>query len=73
MSDVLDQMDEVGLFEGRSKEYAEEYIEDCGLLDEMPENLRYYFDVEAFARDMLLSGDISEVEIMGTTYVAWGC
>jgi len=73
MSNIPDQLDEVSLFEGRSDEYAEEYITDSGLLDDMPENLRYYFDVEAFARDMLLSGDINEVEIMGTTYVAWGC
>ena len=73
MSDIQGQLDDVCLFEGRSDEYAEEYITDSGLLDDMPENLRYYFDCEAFARDMLLSGDINEVEIMGTTYVAWGC
>ena len=48
------------------------YIEDTGLLDEMPENLRYYFETEAFARDMLLSGDIDEVEIQGTTYIVTG-
>lgn len=73
MSEIMDRLDEVGLFEGRSNQYAEEYIEDCGLLDEMPENLRYYFDVDAFARDMLLSGDITEVGINNTTYVIWGC
>ena len=70
---IPDQLDDVCLFEGRSNEYAEEYIADSGLLDDMPENLRYYFDMEAFTRDMLLSGDINEVEIMGTTYIAWGC
>ena len=73
MSEIMDRLDEVGLFEGRAKEYAESYVEDCGLLDEMPENLRYYFDCEAFARDMLLSGDIYEVEIMNSTYVIWEC
>lgn len=72
MSDILDQLDDVMLFEGDSKSYAEQYIEDTGLLDEMPENLRYYFDTEAFARDMLLSGDINEVEIQGTTYIVTG-
>ncbi len=73
MSEIMDRLDEVALFEGRADQYAEEYIEDCGLLDGMPENLRFYFDVDAFARDMLLSGDISEVEINNTTYVIWGC
>ncbi|PCI21054.1 hypothetical protein COB64_00850 [Candidatus Wolfebacteria bacterium] len=73
MADILDQLDDVMLFEGDARSYAENYIEDTGLLDEMPENLRYYFDVDAFARDMLLSGDINEVEIQGTTYIATGC
>lgn len=72
MSDILDRLDDVMLFEGDARFYAEQYIEDTGLLDEMPENLRYYFDTEAFARDMLLSGDINEVEIQGTTYVVTG-
>lgn len=71
ISEILDRLDEVGLFQGRADQYAAEYIEDSGLLSELPENLRYYFDVEAFARDMLLSGDICEVEIMGCTYVIW--
>lgn len=34
------------------EDYAEEYVESCGLLDSMPENLRRYFDMEAFARDL---------------------
>ena len=70
-SEILNRLDEVGLFEGRADQYAADYIEDSGLLSELPENLRYYFDVEAFARDMLLSGDICEMEIMGNTYVIW--
>lgn len=39
-------------------EYAEQYMEDCGGLSEVPENLRNYFDFELFARDMELGGDI---------------
>ena len=38
------------------KDYAEQYIEDSGMLDSMPENLRYYFDVESFARDVFMDG-----------------
>ncbi|MBL4574552.1 MAG: antirestriction protein ArdA [Opitutaceae bacterium] len=71
-SDILDNLDTVALFEGTSEEYAQEYINDCGLLSELPENLRYYFDVEAFGRDMVLGGDITEVEIMNTHYIVWG-
>ena len=72
IAEIIDSMDDVELFEGSAVEYVEQYIDDTGMLDSMPENLRYYFDTEAFARDMLLSGDITEVEIAGTSYVAWG-
>ena len=72
MSDILDRLDDVMLFEGNIIEYAEEYIDDTGLLDSMPENLRWYFDTEAFGRDLLISGDVTEVQIQGTTYIATG-
>ncbi len=72
MNDILSNMEDVMLFEGTALEYAEEFIEDTGMLNDMPENLRYYFDTEAFARDMVLGGDISVVEVNGSTYVAWG-
>lgn len=35
---------------------AEQYCNETGLLDEIPENLRYYFDFEAFGRDMEIEG-----------------
>lgn len=71
-ADILDRLDEVSIFEGGAETYAAEYIEDCGLLDDMPENLRYYFDTETFARDLVLGGDITEVDIMGRSFVVWG-
>lgn len=70
--DILDKLDDVDLFEGSAEDYAENYIEECGLLDQMPEALRCYFNTEAFARDMILSGDITEVNINNATYVVWG-
>ncbi|WP_417625250.1 antirestriction protein ArdA [Paremcibacter congregatus] len=73
MDDVLDRLDDLCLFEGQALDYAHDYIDDCGLLDTMPENLRYYFDYDAFTRDLVLSGDITEVDIMGRSYVVWGC
>ncbi len=45
-------IDDVVLFEGTIFEYAEEYIQNTGMLDTLPENLRYYFNRESFARDM---------------------
>jgi len=73
LEDALDRLDDVHLFEGTATEYAESYIGDTGLLDEMPENLRCYFDTESFARDLLLGGDIAELEVDRTQYIVQGC
>jgi antirestriction protein len=43
-------------------EWAEDYAEQTGLLDSMPENLRSYFDFESFARDCRMGGDVSFVD-----------
>lgn len=34
--------------------YAEQYIDDTGMLSEMPENLQCYFDIEHFASDLFM-------------------
>lgn len=36
---------------------AEQYIEETGLLNVLPENMRYYFDYEALGRDMEIEGN----------------
>lgn len=41
-------------------DYAEQYLEDTGTLSEVPENLRFYFDTEAFARDLFMDLSYSE-------------
>lgn len=38
-------------------EVAEQVVEQCGYLDEMPEHLRSYFDYEAFGRDLDIEGN----------------
>ena len=48
------------------EDYAAELIEDCGVLDGADEVIVRYFDYEAFARDLVLGGDVSVVEIEGT-------
>lgn len=44
------------------KQMAEELLDSTGALDAIPENLRYYFDYDAYARDMRLGGDMCEHE-----------
>jgi antirestriction protein len=39
------------------------------MLDGMPEHLRYYFDYEAFARDMELNGDVTGFRSAGRDWV----
>jgi len=51
-------------------DWAESYLEDTGSLGDMPENLKYYFDYEKFARDCDYSGDIFTIEDdVGQTHV----
>ena len=42
--------------------WGEDYLEQTGQLDSLPENLRCYFDCAAFARDCELGGDIFTIE-----------
>jgi len=44
------------------------YLEDTGMLESIPENLRFYFNYEAFARDMEIN-DVFTVEHGGETHV----
>lgn len=36
------------------RDFAEDLADQTGILFELPQNLRYYFDFEAFARDLLM-------------------
>lgn len=72
MEEITDSLENVSLFEGTAEEYAEDFIEEIGALNQLPENLRYYFDTKAFARDLLLNGDITELTVGGTEYIVWG-
>jgi antirestriction protein len=47
-----------GSFDNREA-FADDYAEQTGLLDSVPENLRSYFDMDAFGRDLLM-GDYFE-------------
>lgn len=36
------------------EEFAEQYLDDTGMLSEVPEHLQSYFDVDRFARDLFM-------------------
>uniref|UniRef100_UPI00273AE5BF antirestriction protein ArdA n=1 Tax=Emticicia oligotrophica TaxID=312279 RepID=UPI00273AE5BF len=40
--------------EGAEVEFAYKYIEEHGILNEMPEHLQYYFDYKAYAHDLFI-------------------
>ena len=52
--------------------WAEDLLESTGELDQVPEHLRAYVDVEAYARDLELNGDVFTVEAVGQVHVFWG-
>ena len=58
LSDAMDRYEEVYLFNGTASDYADELINDT---TEVPENLRYYIDYDAIARDMQINGEITEI------------
>ncbi len=49
----------IGEFDSR-EELAADYIDGTGMLSDMPEQLQYYFDYDAYGRDMILGGDVKE-------------
>ncbi|MCB9989741.1 MAG: antirestriction protein ArdA [Rhodospirillales bacterium] len=56
LEDALGAYEDVILYEGSAADYAAEMIEET---TEIPENLRYYIDYDAIARDMELNGEIT--------------
>ena len=67
--EILSKLEDVYLFEGTALEYAYDYIDSCGMLDDAPDIAKRYFNYEAFADDLLTSGDISELNFDGTDYI----
>ena len=57
---------------GSIEDYADEILAESGMLDAIPENLRSYFDVAAWARDLVIGGDVYTVSAPGGVYVFHG-
>lgn len=58
---ILENIDNVQIFEGRASDYAYEIVNDCYNLDKMMGDLVNYFDYDKYAVDLIYSGDIVEV------------
>ena len=75
----LDQLDEAKRlideeYAGEWKsfaEWAEDFLEDTGQLENVPESLRFYFDFGRYAHDCELSGDVFTIEVDGNVHVFW--
>jgi len=52
-------------------DWSEDFLEETGQLESVPENLRYYIDFARYARDMELSGDIFTIEADSNVHVFW--
>ena len=52
-------------------DWAEQFADDTGMLSEIPENLRYYFDFQSYARDLECGGDVTTAEVGGIVHVFW--
>ncbi|MES9980938.1 MAG: antirestriction protein ArdA [Candidatus Thiodiazotropha sp. 6PLUC5] len=59
LEDALTRYEYVNIFHGSAADYAQELIEET---TDIPENLRYYIDYEAIARDMGYNGEIEEID-----------
>ena len=52
-------------------EWAENFVEETGQLESIPETLLCYFDFEKYGNDCELSGDIFTIEADGKVHVFW--
>lgn len=48
--------------------YAEDFLDETGGLEKMPENLRGYFDYAKYAHDLEIGGDVFTIELDGNTF-----
>ena len=63
LDEAIEKKDEIYCTgETRMEDVAFNYVEECGLLESMPENLKFYFDYEMLGRDMEIEGSYFEDE-----------
>lgn len=59
IDELADRWDDYTLFRGTAADYAAEIVADCY---DIPDNLVAYIDYDRLGRDMVLGGDIQEIE-----------
>ena len=71
--EALRNMDDVCIHYGCANmaDVAERYVDECGLLESMPRELRWYFDYEAYGRDMAIDGTFGYSEKLGCMVEAY--
>ena len=71
--EAIDHMDEVTIWYGciDMEDVAERFIDDTGILDRVPDTVRYYFDFKAYGRDMEIDGCFDYSEELGCMVEAW--
>ncbi|OJG43011.1 antirestriction protein ArdA [Enterococcus gilvus] len=59
IEELLDNVDDIICYSDcdSMEDVAEQYIEETGILNSLPENMRYYFDYSALGRDMEIEGN----------------
>jgi antirestriction protein len=50
-------------------DYAEDYLDQSGTFNGMPDLIRQYFDFESYAHDLDLNGDVFTIDIGGKVHV----
>jgi antirestriction protein len=64
IDDIINLVEERYCGEYASKEdWADQYLNDTGVLSDLPETMKWYFDYEKYARDCELNGDVIFVEM----------
>lgn len=62
-SDIAEAIRDAFLGEyGSREDWAEQHADDTGMLENIPEGLRNYFDFDAWARDAEINGDVDFVD-----------
>jgi hypothetical protein len=67
LGEALVKLDEPSITQSSLRDAAEELFDEC-LMNEVPENIRYYVDYDKFARDCEISGELVEFEYNNQPY-----
>lgn len=71
--EAVKHMDDVRIYYGcrDMTDVAQEYVDDTGMLDGLPDYMQCYFDYEAFGRDMAIDGLFDYSEELGCMVEAY--